>query len=155
MEQVSVRKLLSQHPFFERMAPEQLDLISGCAQNKSFNEGEYLCKEATPANEFFLIRHGIVSLEVHCPGKGDLVLETIGPNEILGWSWIVPPYEWLYNAKAKENVRVTSLDGRCLRNKCDEDPRLGYELMKRFSVILANRLKSTRLRLKDLYGGQI
>ena len=75
----------------------------------------------------------------------------MGPGQILGWSWIISPYKWHFEARALEDVRAIALDGECLRNKCEEDPKLGYEMLKRFSHILEQRLQSTRMQLLDVY----
>ena len=73
-------------------------------------------------------------------------------GEILGWSWLVPPYRWHFDARAVELTRAIALDGKCLREKCEEDHDLGYEVMRRFVVIIAQRLEETRLQLLDVYG---
>ena len=92
-----------------------------------------------------------VALEVFTPTRGPVVIETLGPGEVLGWSWLFPPYRWHFDAQAVEPVRAVALDGGCLRGKCEEDPRLGYELTRRFAAIMMDRLQATRLRLLDVY----
>jgi CRP-like cAMP-binding protein len=76
---------------------------------------------------------------------------TLGPGDILGWSWLFPPYVWKFDARAREAVRATAFDGACLRKKCDADPAMGYELMKRLAHLVSKRLEATRLQLLDLY----
>jgi hypothetical protein len=71
---------------------------------------------------------------------------------VIGWSWLFPPYRWHFDGRALSSVRATSFDGACLRGKCDQDPALGYELMKRFARVFSERLRGTRLRLLDVYG---
>ncbi len=88
------------------------------------------------------------------PGRPPLVLQTVGAGDILGWSWLIPPYHWMFDAVALEPTRTIALDGRCLRGKCEADRVLGYELLKRFAHIMEQRLQATRLQLLDLYGGQ-
>ena len=107
---------------------------------------------ASPADQFFLIRHGRVAFEVTVPGRGAMRFLTIDPGEIAGISWLVPPYRWNYDAKALELTRAIALDAKCLRGKCEEDHHLGYELMKRFVPELVRRLHTTRLQLLDVYG---
>ncbi len=91
-------------------------------------------------------------MEIHLPQGGSLVLDTIGPGEVLGWSWLFPPYRWHFDARAVDDVRAIALDGACLRGKCEQDPQLGFELVRRFAQLVLDRLQSTRLRLVDLYG---
>jgi hypothetical protein len=95
-----------------------------------------------------------VALEVTAPGRAPLVVQTLGAGEILGWSWLVPPHHWLFDAVALEQTRAIALDGRCLRGKCEADHDLGYELLKRFALIMEERLEATRLQLLDLYGDE-
>jgi CRP/FNR family transcriptional regulator, cyclic AMP receptor protein len=150
----SLEPLLAEHPFLKGLDPEHLTLLAGCASNVVFQPGEYLIREGDEARSFFVIRHGRVSVETSAPGRGALAVQTLGPGEILGWSWLVPPYRNRFDGRALEQVRAIALDGECLRGKCEADPRLGYELLKRFSQVMVGRLEATRLQLMDLYGVQ-
>jgi CRP-like cAMP-binding protein len=147
-----IEALLAEHPFFEGLAPEYLELIAGCGSNVAFSEGEYVFHEGEPADHFYIIRHGMVQLQIFVPHRGPLAIETVREGEVFGWSWLFPPYTWSLDAQAIQQTRAVALDGACLRRKCDEDPKLGYELMKRFAPIIIERLNSTRLRLLDIYG---
>ncbi len=145
-------QILAEHPFLKDLAPEYLQLLAGCAKNVRFNEGEVIFRENGEANEFYLIRHGKVALDIYAPPRGTLTIETLREGDILGWSWLIPPYKWRFEARAVELTRALALDGACLRGKCEADKALGYELLKRFSGVIAQRLESTRLQLLDLYG---
>jgi CRP-like cAMP-binding protein len=144
--------LLAEHPFFKDLPPADLALIAGCGKNVRFEAGQYIFREGAPANHFYLVRHGLVALEIFSPERGPLVTETIGEGEVLGWSWLFPPYRWSSDARALELTRAVALDGACLRGKCETDPRLGYQLMGRFAQIIMQRLHATRVRLLDIYG---
>jgi CRP-like cAMP-binding protein len=113
-----------------------------------------LFREGEPANQFYLIREGNVALEVYAPGRGQVVLQTIGAGELIGWSWLIPPYKWCVDGRAIAFVHTIALDGKCLRGKCDENPRLGYELLKRVAGVFAERLLAARLQLLDVYGNR-
>lgn len=91
-------------------------------------------------------------MEVHAPGGGDHLIDTVEAGDVVGWSWLVPPYHWFFDARAVGDVSVVSLDATCIRAKCDEDPRLGYALMQRVAQVMYQRLQATRVRLLDLYG---
>ncbi len=147
-----LERILREHPFISDMKEEHVRLIVGCASNVVFKAGEYIIREGQPANAFWFIRHGKVQIETFVPQKGPLIIRTREAGEILGWSWMVPPYKWHFDARAMELTRAISLDGKCLRDKCEEDHDLGYEIMKRFALIIAERLESTRLQLMDIYG---
>lgn len=144
--------LISEHIFFQGLDPKYLELIGGCGKNVQLKKGEYLFKEGTPADAFYLIRSGELAIQLGAPGKGAHIIETLGDKEVVGWSWIFPPYKWTYDSRCLSNVRLISLDGVCLRKKCESDHDLGFELMKRFSNTFVDRLKSMRIQLLDLYG---
>lgn len=145
-------RLLAEHEFFEGVDEEVIALVAGCGQNARFREGEYLFREGEQADRFYIVREGRVALEVHGPATGGVILDTLGPEEVVGISWLFPPYRWQFDARAAEPVRAVALDGACLRGKCDDDPALGYVLMKRLSEISSKRMQSARLRMLDLYG---
>lgn len=142
--------LLAQHPFFADMDPDALAIVVGCCANHVFKPGTFLYRQNTAADRFFLIRSGMVSLEFFVPGRESVALETIEAGEIIGWSWLVPPYQWSNDARALETVRAISVDGACLRRKIENDRVLGYEIYKRFVPIMARRLMSDRLRILEL-----
>ncbi len=144
---------LSEHPFLKDLDPKHIDLIVGCASNVRFDANQYIFKEGQEANEFYIIRHGKISLEVYRPNQGPLSIQTIGEGEVLGWSWLLPPYRWHFDARALELTRAIALDGKCLREKCEQDHDLGYEILKRFTHVIMQRLQATRIQLLDLYGG--
>ena len=148
----NLETILSEHPFLQGLAPEHLRLIVGCASNVRFEAGHYLFREGDQANKFYFIRQGKAAVEIRAPGKGSIVIQTLGEGEVLGWSWLIPPYEWHFDARAVELTRAFALDGKCLRTKCEEDHHLGYELLKRFTDIIEQRLQATRLQLLDIYG---
>lgn len=148
----TLEPILAAHPFFENIDQRYLDLIVGCASNVRFDQGKLLFRQGQEANEFYLIRHGKVALEIFSPQRGPIIIQTLGEGDIIGWSWLVPPWYWRFDARALDLTRAIALDGACLRRKCEEDNRLGYELLKRFSLIIAERLEATRMQILDLYG---
>lgn len=147
----TLKTYLVEHPFLKDLNPDQLELITGCASNVRFNSGELIFREGDDANHFYMIRHGKVAIELFAPDRGSIKVETIGEGEVFGWSWLVAPYKWNFDARAVELTRAVALDGKCLRTKCDEDHDLGYELLNRFMVIMMERFQATRIQLLDLY----
>lgn len=148
----NLKSVLAEHPFFHGMNEAQLELLVGCASNVVFKAGEFIIREGEDADKFYVIRHGKVLIETHMPQKGTIIIRSREAGEILGWSWMVPPYRWHFDARAVELTRAIALDGKCLRGKCEDDHDLGYEIMKRFALIIAERLEATRLQLMDIYG---
>ena len=148
----TIDELLDEIDVFRGLADEHLDLIAGCALNRVFADGDLLLREGEPANEFFAIRHGTVALETYVPQRGAATIETLHGGDVLGWSWLFPPYRTTFDARALGVVRTVAFDGACLRAKCEQDPQLGYTLIKRFAEVMVERLQATRLRLLDVYG---
>jgi CRP-like cAMP-binding protein len=150
----TLEPILAEHPFFTDLNSRYLQLIVGGAPNVRFEAGQFIFHEGDEANQFYLIRHGSVSIEVFVPERGPLIIQTLGEGDVLGWSWLFPPYRWVFDARAVSLTRAIALDGACLRKKCEEDHELGYELLKRFAQIIMERLQATRLQLLDVYGAR-
>jgi CRP-like cAMP-binding protein len=152
MDTKGIDALVREHAFFQGLPDASVKLIAGCGKNVKFAAGKPLARQDAEADVFFAIRAGRVAVELHHPGRGACVLQTVGPGEILGWSWLFPPYRWAFDSRAVEEVRAVQFDGACLRKKCEADPAFGYSLMKRFAGVFARRLEATRVQLLDLYG---
>lgn len=145
-------EILKEHPFFTDLSPEDLMLIESCAKNEILHAGNRIANEGDDANTFYAIRSGSVAVETFIPHKGYITLQTLSAGDIVGWSWIFPPYKWTFSIKATEETRVLAFNGKCLREKAEKDPRFGYLLMKRFAQIMTERLQATRMQLLDVYG---
>jgi CRP/FNR family transcriptional regulator, cyclic AMP receptor protein len=147
----TLEPILAEHPFFKGLKPEYLQLVTGCASNVRFDTGEYIFHEGEEATRFYLIRQGKVALELFAAQHGLITIETIEAGEVLGWSWLFPPYRWHFSGRVFEPTRAIALDGKCLREKGEADKDLGYELMVRVAQIMLERLNATRIRLLDMY----
>ena len=147
-----LERIIKEHQFFRDLDPRFVALVVGCAKNVRFEAGEYLFREGGAADQFYLIRHGRVALEMVSPSGGAVTFQTLGEGELVGLSWFVPPYRWAYDARALELTRAVSLDAVCLRRKLDDDHDLGYEVMQRLVPVLIDRLQGTRLQMLDVYG---
>jgi len=147
-----LERIVREHPFFAGFPEPFCDILCGCAKNVRFEDGQYLFHEGEAADQFYLLRHGHVALEIAIPGRPPLTFQTVEEGEIVGISWLIPPYRWAYDAKAVGLVRAIAMDGACLRQKCEADHDLGYRMMQRFMPILIQRLHATRLQLMDVYG---
>lgn len=147
----TLERIIAEHPFFAGLDGGFTGLMVACASNVRFKRGDYIFKEGDPANTFYLLREGKVALEVFAPQRKPIIVATLGEGEILGWSWLLAPYQWKFHAHAVDDVRAIALDGKCLRTKCEENHDLGYEVLKRFTQIIERRLEATRLQLLDVY----
>lgn len=146
------QSFLAAHPLFSDLSEEDQNALSGCVTEQVFPEGARILKSNDPADAFYMIREGQVSLQIHAPHRPPLMIQTLGPEEVLGWSWMLPPYQWHFDAVAQTEVSAFQLDARCVRGKCEQDPRFGYLLGQCFSKIMLERLNATRLQLLDVYG---
>jgi CRP-like cAMP-binding protein len=147
----TLERIIAEHPFFQGLSERYVHLLVGCATNVRFHPGEPVFLEGGDANHFYLLREGKVALEVHTGVDQPIVIQTMGAGDVLGWSWLIPPHKWRFDARAVEDTRAFALDGACLRKKCEEDHDLGYELLKRFSAMMSQRLQATRRELLDVY----
>jgi CRP/FNR family cyclic AMP-dependent transcriptional regulator len=149
----SIEELLAHHQLLRGLPVDVVAQVAGCSRNVVFHPGELLLAEGDAADTFYLLRRGRVSIDVHAPGRGPIVIETVGEGAVVGWSWLVPPYRWTFDARALDEVGAVAVDGACLRGKALSDPGFGFTLLSRVAAVLLERLQATRLRLIDLYGG--
>jgi CRP/FNR family cyclic AMP-dependent transcriptional regulator len=145
-------EVLAKHPFFEGLDPSLLKVFSSCASYVRYEAGQMIYKEGDEANQALLIQDGRVAIEIFAAQRGPLIIETLRFGDVIGWSFLFPPYRRRFDARAIEPTTAIALDGKSLRKKGEEDPRFGCELLKRFSVIIVERLQATRLQLLDVYG---
>ena len=148
----TVEEQLAEAPALRALAPEHRDVIAGCTRNRVFSDGEWIMHEGDPSDAFYVIRSGSVALETRVPARGSVTVETLHDGDLLGWSWLVPPYRTAFDARSVGPTHVRAIDGACLRGKCEADHALGYDLLKLVASVFVERLRDTRLRLLDLYG---
>jgi CRP/FNR family cyclic AMP-dependent transcriptional regulator len=144
-----VMAITAEHPFLKGLSPAYLQILARSAMLKEFAAGEMIFAEGDMANRFYLILDGKVALESSNAGHEPVLVQEIGPGDVLGWSWLFPPYYWHFNARATEPTKAIFFYGTRLREQSEEDPAFGYELMKRISEIVINRLQATRKQLLE------
>jgi CRP-like cAMP-binding protein len=149
-----LERIVKELSFFAGLNAEHAALVTGCARNHRFEAGQYLFREGESADEFFVLRQGRVALEITSPGQAPVVFATLHEGEVVGASWLVPPYRWMFSARAMDLTRAIGIDAACLRGKCEVDHHFGYEMMKRFLPVLVSRLHATRLQILDVYGAR-
>jgi CRP/FNR family transcriptional regulator, cyclic AMP receptor protein len=148
---LTIADAVARCPVFDGLPHRYRELIAGCARFARYDAGTSIFLEGQAADRFFVIREGRVTLEVFSPERGRIVVQTLGPGDALGWSWLFPPYRWHLDAFAREPVAAIGFDGACLRGKCHQDHELGHLLMERFGGLMLQRLQATRLQLLDVY----
>lgn len=134
------------HYFLKGMSKEHLEILQDASMYAQFEPGEVIFREGEPANRFYLIHTGEVELETAVEGKGMISIQKLGPGDVLGWSWLFRPYYWHFNARAIQRTTATFYYGTRLREVCEQNHDFGFEMMKRISEVLLQRLQSTRKR---------
>jgi CRP/FNR family transcriptional regulator, cyclic AMP receptor protein len=141
---------IAAHRFFQGMKPEHLKMLTAVAMFKQFDQDELIFREGEPANRFYLICHGKIALESRGNGESVPLVQFVGEGEVMGWSWLFPPYYWHFGARAVEPTDAVFFYGTRLRDQCEKDPAFGYDLMKRVAAIVIKRLQITRVQLLQL-----
>ncbi|MDE3080942.1 MAG: cyclic nucleotide-binding domain-containing protein [Paracoccaceae bacterium] len=144
--------ILAAHPLFKGFDADTIALFAGCAKHEHFAPGSRIFAEGAPADRFFILTKGDVALEIATPERAPLIVETLHPGDLFGWAWMTPPYRHTNDAVAQSEVRAISLDGACLRRKCEATPALGYRMFQEWVPHLMTRIRALRLQTLDLYG---
>ena len=147
----SMRELLHEYPFLNELPAPWLEHLARLGTRVSYPAGQRIFAEGAEAEHLWLITRGYVNLDLQVPGRGEVLIETLPPGSVMGWSWLFPPYRWHFGAVAARNVDAIQFHGVDVMRLCDEDPKLGMDLMRRMIGVAVNRLQATRLRLLDLY----
>ncbi|WP_069816450.1 cyclic nucleotide-binding domain-containing protein [Streptomyces sp. TP-A0874] len=136
---------------FRALPDYHRDALTSAARDVVFPQDTRIFEEGGPAENFWIIHSGTVSLDLEVPGRGRITVENLGMGDLLGWSWLFPPYTWHFGAEAFSTVRAYEFDSGRVRSLCEEDPALGYGLARSVAEILARRLETSRTKLVDLY----
>jgi CRP-like cAMP-binding protein len=148
----ALQTLIAQQPFFAGLTDGQIELLASSAIETSFAAGETIFEAGCPANRFFIILEGKVLLESELGEIGSVPIQTLGPSEELGWSWLFPPYYLRFSARALQSTTVIAFYATRLREQCEQDHELGYQLMKRIAEVATKRLQATQRSLIECAG---
>ncbi|MDQ2919169.1 MAG: cyclic nucleotide-binding domain-containing protein [Verrucomicrobiota bacterium] len=151
IENETMETRVSFHPFFAGMQKTELALLTDCAMPVHFTKGEIVFREGEIANRFYVIETGKVVLESSSKYGAPVIVDTIGAGDLLGWSWMFSPYAWKFTARAVENTDALFFYGTILREYCERDPALGFELLKRMSVVMNRRLQAARNQMLSVH----
>lgn len=147
----TLEHLIVKHPFLSGLNPHFYHFFNDCALHRRYEPGQEIFHEHGNAEHFYLIHSGKVALETFVPGRGRVTIQTLGPGEALGWSWLFPPHQWHFSASATEPTELIEFDAASLRDKAEENRDFGNELVIRVARILLERLQGTREQLIDVY----
>ncbi len=147
----TIAEFIREHSLFQGMTPAQVNFIADCGQLKRFSAGDFLTRENDPADYCYLLIEGRAVIETHQHNQPPAPLLTLSANDIVGWSWLTPPYRYQFDARALTDLHTVQLNGRCIREKCEADPALGYEMLKRLASVMISRIHCARFQLLDVY----
>ncbi len=145
----SKEEYISAHDFFSGLNQDVIETLSDFATERHVSAGEALFQQGKPAEKFYLLRNGKVSIQVPALVGPPLELQILGESQILGWSWLIPPYRWNFQARAVEDTDVIEFDGSAILARCEKDAEFGYELLKRFTGLMSARLEAARLKMME------
>jgi CRP-like cAMP-binding protein len=140
---------ITRNAFFKGIPEDLAGTLAGLASMAELRIGQLLVRVGEPAGHFFIVERGLLSIEVYAAGRDPIVVDQVRVGDVVGWSWLVAPYRWRFDARAVEPTSVIDFDGATLREHLESDPRLGYEVTKRFVLVMSRRLASARERLVE------
>jgi len=147
----TLKEMIVKHPFCIGLNPAYFHWLEEFARSECFEAGQLIFQEGEKADRFYLIQTGQVRLDAFVPGRGTVTVQTVSAGAALGWSWLFPPYQWHFGAQANEITEVVAFDAQSLRELAEQNHDFGYEMIKRVSGVLLQRLQETRLLLVDFY----
>ena len=146
-----IEQILTEHPFFKDISPAMLEKIRGLSTEEMFDADQYIIRAGQPANAFYIIEYGLVSLEIYVPNRGPVTVERIDDNDVLGWSWLYAPRKWQFDARAMEETRMLVIDADKFYALIHSDPQLGFVVFKRISMVMSHRLQTARRKMLEIY----
>ena len=149
MTDTEITAYLSSHPTFAKLSAQQRESLTAHARTEAFNQGENIVSQGQVADRFFILRSGRVTLEIPALAGPALEVQQLDPDQVLGWSWLIPPYEWVFNAKAEQDCTLLGFDGTTLLKECEQDSELGFALMKIFAGLMSERLTVSRISMME------
>lgn len=149
MNNQSIVEYLSNHDFFSELSEENLKFLADSACTHEIKEGQILFQQGERADKFYVIRNGCISIQIPALMGPTLELQAQGKNQVLGWSWLIPPYKWSFQARAEQDSELLEFDGAAILERCELEPKLGYELLKKFAALMSERLDAARQKMMD------
>jgi len=146
-----LQEVIQEHPFFRDVETLYIEHLASTAEALTFKAGEYVVRDGETADRVFLVTRGKVDLGLACSGRSNVSIQALGPGDVIGWSWIVPPHQWRLDAMAVEDADVVSLDATYLRSQCKKDRNLGYTILSHVNEVVAQRLSGARDRIIEIY----
>ena len=149
MKAAEIAEHIENSDFFGGLEAEHRDWLAEHANETGFEDGQLLARHGDKADRFFLVLQGELVVEVPALTGPSLEVTRLGPGKIFGWSWLIEPYRWHFNARASGETRVLDFDGLAILKRAEDEPRFGYALLRRFSALMGTRLESAQRKMMD------
>ena len=144
-----IEQHLSTQAFFAGLSPEFIGFLARCASVRRLEPDQVVFRQGERARHFYLIRNGSISVEIPAIMGPTLKVQSLGAGQILGWSWLIPPYQWNFQARAEEQAELFEFDSDAVLARCEAEPKFGYELLKRFASLMSERLEVARQKIME------
>lgn len=145
----AIAEYLSAHEFFSELSEEILNFLCECARTHEIKKGQILFRQDEHADKFYVVCNGRISVQIPAIMGSALEIQVLGKDQIMGWSWLIAPYQWNFQAKAEEDSELLEFDGTAILARCEQEPQFGYEVLKRFAVLMSERLDAARQKMMD------
>lgn len=149
MNASEIKTFLAEHELFSGLSDKDLSFLAENAVDESFDSGQIVARQGSPADRFVIVLEGELVVEVPAIAGPALEITRLGSNQVFGWSWLIEPYEWRFHARADSAIRVLDFDGKAILRRCEEDSAFGYALFKRFSTLMGSRLEAAQSKMMD------
>jgi CRP/FNR family transcriptional regulator, cyclic AMP receptor protein len=149
MSNQSTAEYLSAHEFFSEFSDDVLKFLCECSSMRKIKKGEILFLQGEHADKFYVIRNGRISLQMPAIMGPTLEIQTLDKDQVLGWSWLISPYQWNYQTKAEEDSELLQFDGAAILARCEQEPKFGYELLKKFAALMSIGLNAARQKMMN------
>jgi CRP-like cAMP-binding protein len=151
MESAATRQHVAESDLFRGLASDQIDFLARQARPRTLKAGEVLFSFGNIADRFYLVIAGEITVEVPALEGPALELQHLGPGAVVGWSWLIAPRKWNFQARARSAASLLEFDGDAVLAECERNPQFGYEILKRFSALMSERLNAARQRIMDAW----
>jgi CRP-like cAMP-binding protein len=149
MDKAGIVAALKDNSIFSALDPEELEFLAGAATTEQMEPGHVVFRLGERARHFYLILSGEIAIEIPAIEGPTLFLQHLKPGQVLGWSWLIPPYQWSFMARTEQPAEVIRFDGATVLERCESDPSFGYHLLRAFSAMMSERLGHARRRIME------
>jgi CRP-like cAMP-binding protein len=149
MSNQSITEYLSAHEFFSEFSDDSLKFLCECSSTREIKKGQILFLQGENADKFYVVRNGRISIQMPAIMGPALEIQTVDKDQVLGWSWLISPYQWNFQAKAEEDSELLQFDGTAILARCEQEPKFGYELLKKFAALMSVGLNAARQKMMN------